>query len=756
MDNTKTNNEGNPKKKCSYMVVLKWISQFNFYGRLLLTLFSVYGFMIVFGWGIQYLLLISTTNYKTKVYGAFYLIIYTFYGLAVSNILVIPLWEFFKFPFLRKTNCFESIFYLILRIIYRNKENAYIYAHEQLIKFQEPTSLYVILQNCFITIFSAIWGFLIAYAYLGFNYFPFDIINTITLTLSLSLYLLVILLYEIYFLLRLITIFFKKKEEDKEPLENLKDNKLIPDDTQDEKSKDIPEAEIKIQPDKEEIEQILTDKEETNKIQPEVEGDAETDVLNVNSSNQSNLKDEKYDKYDPFLRSFDKTFKKIFQLKEKGLRINKYSHDQVIFILVFIVSSIGNILLIVSLINQRENLYYYTYLVCILFIFVFFIPSCTLRFPSWIMRSLFLCCLPKRKPNKFKIFHYFSILSNFVYGFIIVINLALFVLFIFVSEEQQTKIPWTPPPGSETRTNPSRRDYVYPPICYTDLHYISILQLMAFASDAYYTSEDHKIDYLLYSFFPNTDMKIVSKGDITIKGKAGARMVRYDINMTDDIKNVTVFSIKGTSENVDWWLDIQLFFSSALLTITKNAIPIIIKVDSKTYQLASFLFSVPMRALLDLSLIPRYVEELQTAYLSVEEEMKDRSVIFVGHSLGGGLAKIMGKKFVKTSVSLSGPGISIFNNLWNPEDSKYNENFPSTFIDIVPDMDLVPRVEVSGGTYYRIICDSGSGQCHSATRSICMTSVMCNVDINYLCTKFYNFTENDMQHMRDIANFTYN
>ena len=131
---------------------------------------------------------------------------------------------------------------------------------------------------------------------------------------------------------------------------------------------------------------------------------------------------------------------------------------------------------------------------------------------------------------------------------------------------------------------------------------------MAFASDAYYTSEDHKIDYLLYSFFPNTDMKIVSKGDITIKGKAGARMVRYDINMTDDIKNVTVFSIKGTSENVDWWLDIQLFFSSALLTITKNAIPIIIKVDSKTYQLASFLFSVPMRALLDLSLIPRYVD----------------------------------------------------------------------------------------------------------------------------------------------------
>lgn len=754
MDNTNTNTEEKPKKKCNCMSVIRWISQFSFFGRLLLTLFSVYGFMIVFGWGIQYLLLISTTNYKEKVYGAFYLIIYTFYGLAVSNILVIPLWEFFKFPFLRKMNCFESIFYLIFRIIYRNKENSYIYAQEKVSQFKEPTSLYVVYQNCFITIFSLIWGFLIAYAYLGVKYLPFDVINIITLSLSLSQYLFTILLYEIYFLLRLITIFYKKKEEDKETLENINDDKLLPGNSNDEKTKDIPESDSKIQLDKEEISQ--PDKEETNKIPPESEGDTEYDFLNINSSVQTNLNEEKYDKYDPFLRSFDKTFKKILKLKEKGFRVNKYSNDQIIFILVFIVSIIGNLLLIVSLINQRNDLRYYTYLVCILFIFVFFIPSCTLRFPSWIMRTLFRCCAPKLKPNKFVIFHYFSTLSNFVYGFVIVINLALFVLFVFVSEEQQTKLPWTPPPQMENKKNVSRRDYVYPPICYTDIHYISILQLMAFASDAYYTSKDHTIDYILYNFFPNSDMKIESKGDITAKGKGGAIMVRYDINMTNNIKNVTVFSIKGTSENVDWWLDMQLFFSSALLTITKNAIPIIVKVDSKTYQLASFLFSVPMRALLDLSLIPRYIEELEEAYLAVEDEIKDRSVIFVGHSLGGGLAKIMGKRFVKTSVSLSGPGISIFNHLWNPEDSKYNENFPSTFIDIVPDMDLVPRVEVSGGTYYRIICDAGSGQCHSATRSICMTSVMCNVDINYLCTKFYNYTEEDMQHMRDIANFTYN
>jgi len=34
-------------------------------------------------------------------------------------------------------------------------------------------------------------------------------------------------------------------------------------------------------------------------------------------------------------------------------------------------------------------------------------------------------------------------------------------------------------------------------------------------------------------------------------------------------------------------------------------------------------------------------------------------------------------------------------------------------IDLVPDMDLVPRVEVSGGTIYKIICNQGSFKCHS-------------------------------------------
>ena len=62
---------------------------------------------------------------------------------------------------------------------------------------------------------------------------------------------------------------------------------------------------------------------------------------------------------------------------------------------------------------------------------------------------------------------------------------------------------------------------------------------------------------------------------------------------------------------------------------------------------------------------------------------------------------MFGRTVKKQAISLSGPGINAFNSLWNYEGE--SENFEISAIDLVPDRDLVPRVEVSGGTIYRII-----------------------------------------------------
>ena len=57
-------------------------------------------------------------------------------------------------------------------------------------------------------------------------------------------------------------------------------------------------------------------------------------------------------------------------------------------------------------------------------------------------------------------------------------------------------------------------------------------------------------------------------------------------------------------------------------------------------------------------------------------------------------------------------------------------------------MDLVPRVEVSGGTIYRIICKKGVFNCHGKELSLCETLIMCRYP-NYegYCKKIANLTD---------------
>ena len=105
------------------------------------------------------------------------------------------------------------------------------------------------------------------------------------------------------------------------------------------------------------------------------------------------------------------------------------------------------------------------------------------------------------------------------------------------------------------------------------------------------------------------------------------------------------------------------------------------------------------------------IEELQGSY-------PNDTIVLTGHSLGGGLASFMTQQFGLPSISISGPGTV----LTGPK-LGISEGSPvyGGHVVIVPDFDIVPRVDLHVGTVQNINClgSVSAADCHSCTRSCC-------------------------------------
>ena len=223
-------------------------------------------------------------------------------------------------------------------------------------------------------------------------------------------------------------------------------------------------------------------------------------------------------------------------------------------------------------------------------------------------------------------------------------------------------------------------------------------------------------------------------------------MIAYNVINKDKDIELTILSIKGTTFNKDIYLDAQLFISSVLMTLL-NTFSLITQKNLWSFKIMEYSLSIPYRIFFKHLIIDEYINKLEEAYNANEYQFFD-NVVIVGHSLGGGLAKLFGRMVKKQAISLSGPGINAFHSLWNYKGE--SENFEISAIDLVPDRDLVPRVEVSGGTTYRIICKFGAFGCHSKVNSLCEVLIMCNSpNYNEYCDKVAGLSKEEIKEIVD-------
>ena len=291
------------------------------------------------------------------------------------------------------------------------------------------------------------------------------------------------------------------------------------------------------------------------------------------------------------------------------------------------------------------------------------------------------------------------------------------------------------------------KNHLLPSICNSKIYNLPIYLYIPFINDAYYYN---KINGKKTSFEYGNYKKIFFDKNYIIKPignlineSEGVKMVRYDVQNEKENINVTILSIKGTSHKKDLYMDLQLFMPSVFLNLLSTFSLFGNEMESFIYKIVEYSLSIPYRMFGEFLFINKYIKDLVSAYNETSKSISE-NVVIVGHSLGGGLSKILGRITKNQAISLSGPGINAFHTLWTSDGN--SENFDLSFIDLVPDYDLVPRVEVSGGTIYRIFCNQGPFICHDKTLSLCEALAMCRSNYyEFYCYKIAYLNTNQIK-----------
>ena len=282
-------------------------------------------------------------------------------------------------------------------------------------------------------------------------------------------------------------------------------------------------------------------------------------------------------------------------------------------------------------------------------------------------------------------------------------------------------------------------------ICNSSIYGLSILKISSFPLATYMSGTDNTKAYYEKTFFKEKIENITEMRFLDVYSKYGVVLL-VNIDIPNE-KPLTIFAIQGSIKKLDWWVDIEIFCSSAIFTFL-NAISIN-SIESLTSRSITWLLTIPLRLLVKFTLFEKYINSLTSLIdKEIEKINGKRNILIAGHSLGGGLSKFLGLKYHKESLAISGPGITPLEYKLRDEiDYKY---YKMNFIDVIPDYDVIPRIETTAGIRYRVLCNKGFFGCHSIERTICQIGATCRREdlTGDLCMSIFG---EDYYNIRNLA-----
>ena len=627
-------------KKCSLTYDGDVMLGMTFLGRLIMTYYSFYGLLFIYNFYIEYIILIH--EFIFDIENHFFQIIstfsYTFFSIGFSRILIIPTFEFFSFPFLKFRDSLSHLW--SFNYIYENK------------KFDSEN----ITQRCnyylnWTLIFIEIWFlFGLILGILSINIFIKDLLNCVILITIYSYYLIIIfcyiIIYFIFFLKRLkdqdnISSIFEKRE--KLPDINLMSYFINPslkkcydglnNENHEKSIKKKEENNINIENEENENNikkggQNIINNEEGNDIEKE-----RTVKLNVNKEMAEEKKKENH------TNSINEGGEKNLNVNQNNnsnyLELSEYNKKYYLFLLIF-----ETILFYICL--KEFNLFSKEKIkIKIIFFFIFLIGliiSYIMRFPPFFRSKLTFGNFwdsNKEFKKEYKLKQPFMVCIIRLFCFFIGMIIPLLLCYIaFLKEDKNIDdskdfnvfkeiIP-------EKLDLYEKKNLILPSLCYSSIFNMPITLFIPFINDAYYYNNNiSSFNYPEYKhlFFNDSEYKIKPVGDLVENNssKKNVKMIQY--NITSSRNNITILSIKGTSNKKDMSLDLQLYTPSVLLNLLLTFSIFIKLKDTYSFHLVEYSLSIPYRLFFKYFIIEEYIKKLKEAYNHNEKILLKTSLL---------------------------------------------------------------------------------------------------------------------------------
>ncbi|CAH0520320.1 unnamed protein product [Peronospora belbahrii] len=277
--------------------------------------------------------------------------------------------------------------------------------------------------------------------------------------------------------------------------------------------------------------------------------------------------------------------------------------------------------------------------------------------------------------------------------------------------------------GLANKTNPAITvdDPLYAS-CSNRWNGLSLIDLAFFAEAAYFDPLSNDTTQFVSTIFDN-DLGAVHIYLPELNTKTGSKLDFFEAYIPK--LNTSVISVRGTDiwRFTDFVEDVKMFFEPVVFSVLSSIFPTIRIWPDVTFSTLIELYS-EMIGLFGLQHESWYYQEL----LDYVTSLTDRKVVLTGHSMGGGIARLVGSIVGTISVTFSPPGFvqsysKLIHHIGGTSMKVDRASLHHRNVAVVPEYDPITMIDAQAGMIQKISCDtphlSMQLSCHMLEGTIC-------------------------------------